>query len=117
MNLQRVVSVAAQHVGYADRRGGVHSFYFSNAALAEELILCLVNSGVGADASWHVILYFSQINRLTAAASIKLSMLLPAQWTALRRFVWTVSAPARLPAALRLSTVNSPGSEALTQLR
>lgn len=43
-------------------------------------------------------------------------MLFPVLWTALRRCVWTVSAPARLTAALRLSTVNSPGSEGLTQL-
>ncbi|XP_053280133.1 LOW QUALITY PROTEIN: copine-8 [Pleuronectes platessa] len=39
----------------ADRRGGVPSSYFSSAPLAEELSLCLGNSGVGADASWHVI--------------------------------------------------------------
>ena len=48
--------------------------------------------------------------------SIKLSMLLPVQWTALRRFVWTVLAPARSSAALRLSTVGSPGSEGLARL-
>lgn len=40
----------------------------------------------------------------------KLSMLLPVQWTALRRFVWTVSATARSSAALRLSAVGSPPS-------
>ena len=48
--------------------------------------------------------------------SIKLSMLLPVQWTALRRFVWTVLAPARSPAALRLSAAGSPGSEGLARL-
>ncbi|KAG8002720.1 Copine-5 [Nibea albiflora] len=37
--------------------GGVEftAFTFSNAAQAEELSLCLQNSGVGADGSWHVI--------------------------------------------------------------
>lgn len=43
-------------------------------------------------------------------------MLLPVQWTALRRFIWTVPAPARSPAAPQLSAVDSPGSEGLTRL-
>lgn len=43
-------------------------------------------------------------------------MLFPVRWTALRRCVWTVSAPARLAAALRFSTVGSLGSQGLTQL-
>lgn len=43
-------------------------------------------------------------------------MLFPVRWTALRRCVWTVSAPSRLAAALRFSTVGSLGSQGLTQL-
>lgn len=100
----------------ADRRGGVHSFYFSNAALVEELILCQGNSGVGADASWRVIPLLVKSIPSSLQPPVKLSMLLPVQWTVPRRFIRTVSAPARSPAALRLSAVGSPGSEGLTRL-
>lgn len=47
------MSVIARLHENADRRGGVHSFYFS--AVAKERSLCLENGAVGADASWHVI--------------------------------------------------------------
>lgn len=45
------MSVIARVYENADRRGGVHSFYFS--AVAKECSLCLENGAVGADASWH----------------------------------------------------------------
>lgn len=107
------MSVIARVYENADRRGGVHSFYFS--ALAKERSLCLENGAVGADASWHVIPLSPRPSPPPPQPSIKLPMLFPVQWTALRWCAWTLSA--RSTAALRLpAAVDSPGLQGLTQL-
>lgn len=96
---------AAQHVGECRQGGGVHSFYFSNAPLAEELSLLprLANSGAGVDASWHVIpLQSNHSPRRRRLLPLNFPCCCPSDGQHLGAFAWTL--PHRR-CSLRLSTL------------